>query len=43
MAPSVIRLNVCPNADINSTVIASVRGMAVALMAVMRRCRQEEE
>ena len=40
IAPSVIRLNVCPNQRINSAVMASVSGMAVALMTVIRRCRK---
>ncbi len=40
IAPSVIRLNVWPNIRISSTVIVSVSGMAVALIAVMRRWRR---
>ncbi len=36
MAPSVIRLNVCPISDITKTVIAIVIGIDDALIAVMR-------
>ena len=41
IAPSVIRLNVWPNSRISSTVIVSVSGIDVALMAVMRRWRRK--
>ena len=41
IAPSVIRLNVCPSTCIRNTVAASVSGIAVALIAVMRRCRRK--
>ncbi len=36
MAPSVIRLNVCPISDMTNTVIAIVIGIDDALIAVMR-------
>ena len=41
IAPSVIRLNVWLNIRISSTVIVSVSGIAVALIAVMRRWRRK--
>ena len=40
IAPSVIRLKVCPSNCITKTVIASVSGMDAALMAVMRPRRR---
>ena len=40
IAPSVIRLNVCPTSDITNTVIAIVSGIDDALIAVMRACRR---
>ncbi len=36
MAPSVIKLNVCPISDMTKTVIAIVIGIDDALIAVMR-------
>jgi len=41
IAPSVIRLNVCPTSDITNTVIASVSGIDAALIAVMRALRRK--
>ena len=43
IAPSVIRLNVCPTSDMTNTVMASVSGIDAALMAVMRQLAQEEK
>ena len=43
IAPSVIRLNVCPMSHITNTVIASVSGIDAALIAVMRALPQEHE
>ena len=43
IAPSVIRLNVCPTQLITNTVIASVSGIDVALIAVMRAWRRKSE
>ncbi len=40
IAPSVIKLNVCPSSRITNTVIASVSGIEVALIAVIRPCRR---
>ena len=41
IAPSVIRLNVCPTSDITNTVMASVSGMDAALIAVIRPFRRK--
>ena len=40
IAPSVIRLNVCPSSDMTNTVIAIVSGIDDALIAVMRAWRR---
>ncbi len=40
IAPNVMRLNVWPTRRITNTVIMSVRGIDVALIAVMRACRR---
>ena len=41
IAPSVIRLNVCPTRDMTNTVIAIVSGIDDALIAVMRAWRRK--
>ena len=41
IAPSVIRLNVCPMSDMTNTVIAIVIGIDEALIAVMRAWRRK--
>jgi hypothetical protein len=43
IAPSVMRLNVCPMSDITNTVIAIVSGIDDALIAVIRAVAQEQQ